>query len=589
MHILQGIAVSPGVAIGEALVIDQEGFRIPRRFVSRNAVDQEIDRWRASSAVVANEICQSRDHVNAQLGEQYGAIFSAQLQMLNDQPLVDKIESLIRGRHYSTEYAVSQTLRGFAKVFQDLDNPYLAQRANDIFDIEKRLLRELLGCGHEILSNLSSPAIVLAHNLTPGETAHLDPENVLGFVSEIGGPGGHTAIVAEAMAIPAVVGTGSFLTDVTGGDVVIVDGENGQVIVQPDEPTLARYRQQAEEGKTVVHQLESLHELPAETACGQRIELLANIEFPREATVGLERGAGGIGLYRTEFLYLGTRNDPSEEDHYNAYMEVVEAMSGRPVVIRTLDLGADKMGSNRHSTEERNPFLGLRSIRLSLRNLPLFRTQLRAVLRASAMGDVRIMFPLISSVDEFRRAKSFLSVIMEDLEDEGADFNRDIEVGIMVEVPSTVMTLDRFVKEVDFFSIGTNDLVQYALAVDRGNKEVANLYNNCDPAVLRLMKMAIDTAKTGNVPVSLCGQMSASPKYTMLLLGLGLRTLSLPPAAMSKVKNVIRSATIEKCQELANKALTLDTAQEIRSLMREELRRMVPTEAPTQPGAPSLT
>lgn len=576
MQILQGIAVSPGVAIGEALVIDREGFRIPRRFVARNAVEHELGRWRRASTAVADELKQSRDHVAEQLGEHYGAIFSAQTQMLSDPVLVEKIESLIRGRHYSSEFAVSQTLKDFAKVFGALPSQFIAQRANDVLDIEKRLLGELLGCRHEVLTNLKSPAIVAAHNLTPGEAAQLDPEFVLGFVSEVGGPGGHTAIVAEAMEIPAVVGTGTFLADVTGGDIVIIDGDAGQVIVQPDDETLARYRRQAEQRRQAVSQLHSLSHLPAKTACGQLIQLMANIEFPREADAGIERGADGVGLYRTEFLYLGARHEPSEEDHFQAYTRVVTAMEGRPVVIRTLDLGADKMGSVRHTSDERNPFLGLRSIRMSLRNLPLFRTQLRAILRASALGDVRIMFPLISTLDELRRAKSFLADIMEDLDDEGVEFNHDVSVGMMVEVPATVLILERFAKEVDFFSIGTNDLVQYALAVDRGNKEVASLYNNCDPSVLRLLKMALHVSETTGVPASLCGQMSSSQKYTMLLLGLGLRQLSVPPSAISKIKAVCRSVTLEQCRAVAETALTKDTAMEIKNFLKEELRRAVP-------------
>ncbi len=586
MQTLQGIAVSPGVAIGEALVIDQEGFRIPRRFVERNAVEHELGRWRQAASAIGDQLQQSCDQVTEQLGEHYGAIFAAQLQMLRDPHLKSQVESLIRGKHYSSEFAVSQTLKGYAKVFQGLSNKFIAQRANDVLDIEKRLLGELLGRQREVLTDLTSQAVVLAHNLTPSETAQLDPEYVLGFVSEAGGPGGHTAIVAEAMEIPAIVGTGSFLADVTGGDVVIIDGDSGQVIVRPDDETLDRYRKRVVEGRQAVTQLQSLRELPAQMASGEVIQLTANIEFPREAKAGLERGADGIGLYRTEFLYLGTRTEPSEEDHFDAYMQVVNSMQGRPVVIRTLDLGADKMGSVQNTFKEDNPFLGLRSIRMSLRNLPLFRTQLRALLRASAFGDVRVMFPLISTLEELRRAKSFLADTMEDLDDEGVEFDRDIAVGMMVEVPATIMMLERFASEVDFFSIGTNDLVQYALAVDRGNKEVANLYNNSDPAVLRLLKMAIDISSTANVPASLCGQMSSSPKYTMLLLGLGMRCLSVPPTALSKIKAVIRAVTMEQCLAVAQKALEMDTASEIRTFLKEELRRTVPPLASNTSSTP---
>ena len=577
MLILQGIAVSPGVAIGEALVIDRKGFRIPRRFVKQNAVQDELARWQQAYSAVAAELEQHQHQVSEQLGDRYGAIFAAQLQMLADPHLVKKIEALIRGQHCSSEYAASQTLKAYAKVIQGLPNPFIAQRANDVLDIEQRLLRELLGCAHEILTKLTSPAIVLAHNLTPSEAAQLDPKLALGFVSEVGGPGDHTAIVAEAMAIPAVVGTGSFLADVTGGDVVVIDGDSGQVILQPDEETLERYRKQSERTRNEQTRYVSLRELPATTACGEAINLLANIEFPREANAGLERGAQGVGLYRTEFLYLGASQEPTEEDHFNAYASVVQSMGDRPVVIRTLDLGADKMGSVRYTAvDEKNPFLGLRSIRMSLRNLPLFRTQLRAILRASALGDVRVMFPMISTLDELRRARALLADIMEDLSDEGQIFNPAISVGIMVEVPATVLMLDRFAREVDFISIGTNDLVQYTLAVDRGNKEVAGLYNNSDPAVLKLLKMAMDTAVDSGLPASLCGQMSASQKYTMLLLGMGLRTFSVPPTAISKIKAVCRAVTLEQCREVAERALSMDTAQRIRTYLKDELCRVLP-------------
>ena len=499
MQILQGIAVSPGAAIGEALVLGREGFRIPRRFVARDAVEHELQRWNQAASTISGELARNRDQVTEKLGEHYGAIFSAQLQILADPKLQEEVTSLIEGQHYSSEYAASQTLKSYAKALQGLSNRYIAQRSNDVLEIERLLLQELLGCQHEVLGSLQSPAIVLAHQLTAGETSRLDPKLVLGFVSEIGGPGDHTAIVAEAVGIPAVVGTGRFLDDIAGGDTVIVDGDAGQIIIQPDEATLARFRARIEHRKARISQLDSLAGTQATTKCGKPITLMANIEFPYEAEAAVQQGAQGIGLYRTEFLYLGTRQEPTEEDHFHAYTQVLHAMQGQPVVIRTLDLGADKMGSVRQSAHERNPFLGLRSVRLSLRNLPLFRIQLRAALRASSHGDLRIMFPLISTLDELRRAKAFVYDIMGDLEHEGLDFNREVPLGMMVEVPSTVMMLERFAKEVDFFSIGTNDLVQYTLAVDRGNRDVAGLYNNSDPAVLRLLKMAMDVAREQGV------------------------------------------------------------------------------------------
>jgi phosphotransferase system enzyme I (PtsI) len=569
---LQGIAVSPGVTIGEALVLDSEGFRIPRRFVERSAVDTELARLAHAIGETAREMERNRDAIRAELGEQYAAIFEAHLAMLHDEKLQRELQTAVRDRNWWPEYAVSRTLRRYAKVFQSLDN-HISQRAHDIYDIEKSLLRNLLGQRRETLAAISQPVIVLAHNLTPSETATLDRRFVKGFATELGGPGSHTAIVAEGLEIPAVVGVGPFLADVSGGEPVILDGNQGLVILQPDEETIARYRQELEAAQTVAAQLKEIRDLPAETTDGVRIQLTGNIEFPSEAEQCIARGCDGIGLYRTEFLYLASRTEPTEDDHYAAYAEVVQAMAGRPVVIRTLDLGADKMHARLNIEEERNPCLGLRSIRLSLRQLPMFRTQLRAILRASALGDVRVMFPLISTIVELRQARMVLADVMEDLAEHGISFNRKMPVGMMVETPAAVMMLDTFIKEVDFVSIGTNDLIQYTLAVDRGNKDVADLYNACDPAVLRLLRRSLDVAREAGVPANVCGQMSGSVMFTQLLLGLGLRQLSVPPSAIPEVKQVCRSVSVAECRLIAEKALTMDGAREVKAYLRDQLRR----------------
>ncbi len=578
MQKLQGIAVSPGVVIGEAFVMDTEGYRIPRRFLARDAVDEELQRLERAFLGAALEIEGHRDAVARELGKQYGAIFEAHLQMLRDAQLRAEVEQTIRDRYYSPEYAVCRTLRRYAKVFQSLESGPMAERATDIFDIEKRLLRHLLGRRREAVAHLTSPVLILAHNLTPSETANLDRKFVRGFVTETGGAGSHTAIVAEALEIPAVVGTGPFLADVSGGERVIIDGDQGLVILQPDEETLHYYVRMVERHRSNALQLETLRELPAETADSVRINLHGNIEFPHEVQHCLERGADGIGLYRTEFLYLGAETEPDEEAQYQAYAGVVKAMGDRPVVIRTLDLGADKLTAAQADTE-RNPFLGLRSIRLSLRNLPIFRTQLRAILRASVLGEVQIMFPLISTMLELRQAKMVLTDVMEDLEEHGLPFRRDIKVGIMVEVPSVVIMIDHFLEEVDFLSIGTNDLIQYALVVDRSNKDVSGLYTASDPAVLKLIDMAVSSARRRQTPVNLCGQMSGSPTYTMLLLGLGLRQLSVTPSAIPEIKRIIRTVTISQCEAVASRALTLENARDIKSYLKEELKRILPDRA----------
>ncbi len=575
---LEGIAVSHGVAIGEALVLDNEGFRIPRRFLPRNAIDSEVKRLEEALEATKVEIEKNRQRVADRLGDDYGSIFSAHAQMVSDPKLRQELVDLIVERHYSAEYSVSRVLRQYAKVFQSLDDKYLAERANDVFDIEKRLLRRLLGERREELSQVTSEVLVLARNLTPSETASMKPEFIKGFVTETGGPGGHTAIVAEGLGIPAVVGAGNFLSDVSGGETIIIDGDNGLVILRPDEETLARYRHELDEQARHAVKLKELNQLPCETKDGVRIQLHGNIEFPNETPLCLERGVDGIGLYRTEFVFLMRTEVPTEEDHFSKYLEVVESMQGRPVVMRTLDLGADKLSMIPSPDDEKNPFLGLRSIRLALKHVDIFRIQLRAILRASAYGDVRVMFPLISNLLELRRARMVLSDAMEDLEEQGIAFNRDIPVGMMVEVPSAVMMMDRFCQEVDFFSIGTNDLVQYALAVDRSNKDVAPLYTSSDPAVIRLIKMAIDTANAAGKPISMCGQMSGTPLYTMLLLGLGLRSLSVTPTAALEVKQACREVTLEECEALAKRVLSLDSARDVKTCLREELLRHLPNQ-----------
>jgi phosphoenolpyruvate-protein phosphotransferase (PTS system enzyme I) len=576
MERLQGIAVSPGVAIGEVMVMDNEGFRIPRRFLPRDAVEEELERLEHAIVAATAEIQRNRDRVQDQLGDEYAAIFAAHISMLNDRRLRGELEEMIRHRHYSPEYSVSRALRRYAKVFQTLEGEYMAERASDIFDIEKRLLRHLFGKRREVLAHIQSEVLILAHNLTPSETANLNPKFVRGFVTETGGPGSHTAIVAEALGIPAVVGVGPFLTDVSGGETAIIDGYQGLVILHPDEETLARYRHEVVQHRSFAAKLEKLRDLPAETADGERIELLGNIEFPYEVEQCQKRGAMGIGLYRTEFLFMANDREPTEEEQVAAYTAVAVAMRGKPVVMRTIDLGADKLPSMPFPEDEQNPFLGLRSIRLALKNPALFRTQLRAILRASAPGNISVMFPLISTILELRQARMVLREAMEDLEEEGVPFDRGIRIGMMVEVPAAVLMMDHFVEDVDFFSIGTNDLIQYVLAVDRSNKDVAGLYTAADPSVLRLIEMAVKAARQHGKPISTCGQMCGNPLYTMLLIGLGLRCLSITPAAIPEIKQVCRRVTIPACERVAARALTLESARDVKTYLKEELSKVMP-------------
>lgn len=581
MLVKRGIAVSPGIVSGPALVLGTEDFRIPRHFVSVDAIDTEVARFQAAVEAICGEIAENEELASRQLGSQYGAIFAAHLQLVRDPKLIEEIESLIRDKCYSPEFACSRVLRHYAKVIQHLGNRYQAERAADIFDVEKRLLKHLLGERREELAHLTQPVIVLAHNLTPSETANLNKENrkfVLGFATEAGGHTSHTAILAGALEIPAVVGVGHFLADVGGGETIILDGNHGEIIIDPDEETVDRYRDSQRRFLSVTERLEGLRGLEPETKDGVRIQVMGNIEFPDEVEHCTQRGADGIGLYRTEFLYLENDCEPTEDDHFEAYDRVATAMGGLPVTIRTLDLGADKMPGAFADMAENgtNPVLGLRSIRLSLKNLPLFKTQLRAILRAAVGNDVRIMFPLVASLLEFRQAKMILADVIEDLEEHGVEFNPNVPVGMMVEVPSAALMAEEFAREVDFLSIGTNDLIQYTMAVDRSDPAVANLYRSGDPALMRLIRLVIQAARKEEIPVTVCGQMSSDPKFLPLLIGMGLRQFSVTPHAIPELKQVIRSLTIPQAEEIARHAQSLEVARDVENYLHAELKRVCP-------------
>ncbi len=577
MEIKRGIAVSPGVAIGPALVLDTESFRIPQRFVEGDRLAEEVKRLREAVAAAASEARERQQTISDKLGRQYAAIFGAHALLIEDPTLGREIESLIQEQGYAAEYAVSRVMRRHAKALESLDRGHFAARAIDLFDIEKSLLRNLLGHRREQLQQLRESVIVLAHDLTPSETAALDPGKVYAFATEAGGRASHTAIMAGALEIPAVVGLGKFVTDISGGDLVIVDGNRGVVILNPDEETQERYERTRSSLRNFETRLGELRDLPAETRDGTRILLLGNIEFPNEASHCLERGANGVGLYRTEFLYLGKQADPTEAEHLDAYLTVLRVLGPQPLVIRTLDLGADKFSTNTEfRPEERNPFLGLRSVRLCLRNLALFKTQMRAILRASAFGDVRILFPMVSTVLELRQCKMILAEVKEDLEEEGIAFNRKLPVGTMIEVPSAAIMSEQLAREVNFFSIGTNDLIQYTLAADRTNEMVASLYSPGDPAVLRLIEIIVSAAQKHQVEVNVCGEMSGEPIYTLLLLGMGLRQLSVTPHNIPEIKQIIRSVSLQEARQVAQEALCLETARDVNNYLRERTRRILP-------------
>ncbi|MDB5343741.1 MAG: Phosphoenolpyruvate-protein phosphotransferase of system [Schlesneria sp.] len=577
MLIKRGIAVSPGVAIGPAMVFGAESYRIPQQLISVNVVEVELTRFRAALEATCQEILLNEQLARERLGDQYAAIFSAHLLLARDPQLIEQIESRIRQQN-SPEFAASQVLRLYAKRMRDLGGQYLAERSIDIVDLEKRLVRNLLGERREELSNLTAPVLVLANNLTPSETANLDRKFVLGFATEVGGHTSHTAILAGALELPAVVGIGKFLDDVSGSEMIIIDGSHGVVIIDPDPDTLVKYRDSEARFRSHERRLQSLRTLACETKDGVPIKLMGNIEFPTEAEPSRDKGASGIGLYRTEFLYLESNREPTEDDHYRAYCQVLKAFPGEPVVIRTLDLGSDKMPGPLRAAypDSVNPALSIRSIRLSLKHLELFKTQVRAVLRAAVLGDLRIMFPMISTLLEFRQARMVLCDVAEDLEEQGVPYRGDIPVGMMVEVPAAAVMAEEFAREVDFFSLGTNDLIQYTLAVDRADQAVAGLYRSGDPSIIRLIRMVVEAGKNNNIPVSVCGQMSSDPMFIPLLVGLGIRQISVTPHAIPELKEVIRNLTIERAVSIAERASSLEVARDVENYLWGELKKLCP-------------
>jgi phosphotransferase system enzyme I (PtsI) len=576
MEIKKGIAVSPGLAIAPALVLDAQEFRISQRRVSPSDVPHELDLLHKAIVGSIAEINQLRAQVAQKHGEETARIFDFHLGILNDPMVRQRMEQTLAEQNYSAAYAVSMEMRRHVRDFLEINDQYFSERVKDVYDVERRLLRHLVGGRKEGLSRLKTEAIIVAHDLTPSQTASLDRQHVLAFATDAGGLTSHTAIMARALGIPAVVGLNDITADTSPGDVIIVDGNRGMVIIDPDEHTLEEVRQQQEEHIRLEQNLAGLKSLPAVTRDDFRISLLGNIEFPHEVTDCINSGAEGVGLYRTEFLYLSREREPTEEEHYEAYATVLEAAGDRPVIIRTLDLGADKFTQARTREPERNPFLGCRSIRFCLRHLNIFKRQLRAILRASVKGNPKIMFPLITQVTELRQTRMILNDVMEDLEEEGIDFRRDIPIGVMIETPAAAIKAVTLGKEVDFFSIGTNDLIQYTLAVDRGNERVASMYTSTDPAVLRLIRDVIRHANRLKINVSLCGEMAGQPEYTLLLLGLGLKTFSMNHHAVPEIKQVIRSVTMEQAREVARRALQLDTDRQILSYLLEETRKALP-------------
>lgn len=578
MEQFKGIPASEGIAIGSVFLYDPDDLNVDYRRIVPADVASELQRLHDAIAAVSEGIKTIRAQVEENIGKDHAQIFDAHLLILEDSALIEPTVELIQEKFLNAEYAFWLTFQKLRKQFDAIEDDFFRERSADLLSIEKRVLGQMRNQENMGLSQLPHGVVLVARDLEPADTALLDTERVLGIVTEVGGGTSHTAILARGLELPTVVGVGGVLKQLQSGDQVIVDGRRGRVIVDPDEDTLAYYQKETERYRERAAGFVEDRDLPAETLDGVRVSLQGNIELPAEVESARAYGAEGIGLYRTEYLYLAQGRLPDEEAQFAAYTRLAERIAPQHLVIRTLDLGGDKLSHLLPMVPETNPFLGWRAIRFSLGSLDLFRVQLRAILRASAQGNVKIMFPLISGIAEFRQAKLVLKEVQDELRAKGVAFDEDCDVGVMIEVPSAAVIADQLAKEADFFSIGTNDLIQYTLAVDRGNEQVAYLFDPYHPAVLRLIKRVIDVGHEHEIPVTVCGEMAGDPCASMLLIGLGIDGLSMTPRALPEVKQLIRKVPFETLKQLGEVVVDMTGGEEVLAYIHESLGDVI-TEA----------
>lgn len=559
---IQGISGSRGVAVGNVYRYIQEEIVIPDYTVADDKVEEEIGKFAAAMAATLKQLDTIRQKALDEMGPEEAAIFEAHMQIAQDPSLSDGIKSLVESSHTNVVAATAQTIETFANIFLGMEDAYMRERGADIKDIGDRLMRNMLGMNPRGLSHISGEVILVAQDLAPSDTASLDKNVVKGIVTAAGGPTSHAAIMARTLEIPAVMGVGD-IEGFVDGDKAVVLGTDGIVEMNPSDADWAEYTNQAAAFQEELKRLRESANLEATTTDGHHVELFGNIGKAKDAKNALTMGAQGIGLYRTEFLYMENDELPAEDVQFEEYKKVAQDMKGKPVIIRTMDIGGDKELKCLDLPSEMNPFLGYRAIRISLNRPDIFKVQLRALLRASAFGDIHIMYPMIASVEEVKQANAMLDECKEELTAEGKEFNNDIKVGIMIEVPAAAVISPILAKYVDFFSIGTNDLCQYTLAVDRMNEAIGSLYQPLHPGVLRLIKHVIDASHEQGKFTGMCGELASDPVATMILLGLGLDEFSMTASSIPLIKNILRSVSKAECEEVANKALTMDTAEEI--------------------------
>jgi phosphotransferase system enzyme I (PtsI) len=575
---IKGIAASPGIAIGKTFVYSDELLTIEKRPVKESELADELKKLETALVKTKMEILEIQKKIANEMGSKYAEIFDAQLMLLEDRVLLEEIIDRLRKEMVGIEYVFHQVVKKYKKALSRLGDNYLKERASDIDDFRRRVLRNLLGRDVSYLGDLKEEVIVIAHDLSPSDTASIDKSKILGFATDIGGSTSHTAIMAKSFEIPAVVGTEYVSNEVSGGNIVIVDGSSGVVISNPTKETISEYQKKKRAIEERNLELIRLKDIPSRTEDGIPLKIMANIELPSEVNSAVSHGAEGIGLYRTEYFYLNRGDLPSEEEQYNAYKLVAVRMAPRPVIIRTLDMGGDKFISQLDMPYELNPFMGWRAIRFCLARPDIFKIQLRAILRASVHGDLSLMYPMISTINELKQANQILREVMDELKKEDIPFDESIKIGAMIETPSAALTCGKFKEEVDFFSIGTNDLIQYSTAVDRVNEKIAYLYDPAHPSILKLIKHVIDSSKQLNISVGMCGEMAGELLYTLLLIGLGLREFSVSPLNIPKLKLLAGKIHSQKANEVASICLDMESGENIKNYLKKELKQILSDE-----------
>ncbi|MEK0447512.1 MAG: Phosphoenolpyruvate-protein phosphotransferase [Verrucomicrobiota bacterium] len=572
----QGIAVSPGIALGNAWVHRSDDEPPPHYHIRSEDVPDELTRFEAALLQTQLQIQEMQSRISESVGGADAGIFDAHLLVVEDRMVIDEVVRTIKRDLLNVESVFAEVTGRYAKILSEIDDPYLRERAVDIHDVCRRVMRNLMGKQAREWGTGGEPHVLIAHNLTPSDTVQMDRRSVIGFATDVGSKTSHTAIMARSLNIPAVVALHNVSETLVSGDPVLLDGYNGLLILNPSQETLWKYSALEDQKEEVAQRLSSLRETECKTRDGRLLTLSANIELPEDVPMVIDSGASGVGLFRTEFFYINRQELPSEDLQYKAYRSVVERLTPNSVIIRTLDLGGDKLMSSLNLPTEMNPFLGWRAIRLCLERVDVFKTQLRAILRASAHGNVRIMYPMISGVEEVRKANAILNECREELRQEGVSFAEKIEVGAMIEIPSAALSADLIAREVDFFSIGTNDLIQYSIAVDRLNEQIAHLYQPTHPAIVRLIRMVVDAGHAHNLWVGVCGEMAGEVVLTPLLLGLGVDELSTGCAQVPRVKRAVQSLDLAQCVQLVEEIRHLESASAIYAACERVAREHYP-------------